>query len=44
MLSGNVEPGSMIEISLEQVQQILGSVSKSILEPGATIDQSADNN
>ncbi len=38
MLSGSVEPGSVIEISLEQVQQILGLVSKSSLEPGAAIN------
>jgi len=42
MLSGDIEPGSVIEISLEQVTKSLGS--SNALQPGATVDQSTNNN
>jgi ATP-dependent Clp protease ATP-binding subunit ClpA len=44
MLGGNVEPGSVVEISLEQVQQMLDSKSNEQLEPLTTVEQSPDNN
>jgi len=43
MLSGDVDPGSVVEISLDQVRQVLGDVVDGLSPPNAAIDQSANN-
>jgi ATP-dependent Clp protease ATP-binding subunit ClpC len=44
MLGGHIEPGSVVEISLGQVQQILGVSPNRELEPSAPVNYSSDNN
>jgi ATP-dependent Clp protease ATP-binding subunit ClpC len=44
MLSGSVEPGSVIEISLEQVSSILESSAALRSEPSTAIQNGANNN
>ncbi len=42
MLSGDIEPGSVIDISLDQVVSALGPINQ--LQPGTAVNQSANDN